>query len=456
MDARTEATDAELLARHAAGDGRALGELVGRHGGLVLGVARRRVGAGPDADDVTQAVFVLLARKAGAAGRSARRLGTLAPWLLATARHAARNADRRRRRRARHEREAAVRRSRFAAFASHDPSAVLIWREIAQILDDAVLALPAADRAAVVLRHFEQRPIADVAAALDVSPDAARQRVHRALVKLRGKLARRGVEVPAATLGTLLAAHATAAPPAALAAACAASAATPAALAIATGVTAMTTMKLATTATVGLALAAGTAATLTAGGTAPASTRPAAAAPSVPALGEVVEVTLHTAAEGKPTLLDLDTGRTLAAAGDVPDRREKMDLMDVAVNHGDDTPGLNGMTLGRRAGLQPDVGRRHRARRPRAVAEKPERADAARRPGRAAADVPVPHPAGRRRRAADHPPRRRRPGGRFALQAARPRRPRRPAARARRRPQRRGDPPPEHAPHGRAWPPSRS
>src|SRR5581483_4234025 len=84
-------TDAELLERFAAArDEAALAELVARHGGLVRGTARRHLGDAHAADDVYQATFLVLARKAGAV-----RWGpTVGPWLYATAVRLARKACR--------------------------------------------------------------------------------------------------------------------------------------------------------------------------------------------------------------------------------------------------------------------------------------------------------------------------------------------------------------------------
>ena len=223
-------SDADLLRRFdREGDESAFASVVARHAALVRGAAGRRVGGDADAEDVTQAAFVVLARRPERAARSAAACGSAGPWLLRACHFAAKNAMRRDRRRRHHERAALEHRP---PDAGADPSAVLAWREVRPVLDECLLRLGDADLAAVTLRHVEGRPTREVAAALGVSLDAAKQRVSRATRRLRGLLERRGVTVPSAALATALAARA-AVPvhnPAALSAAALSPAATAAAL----------------------------------------------------------------------------------------------------------------------------------------------------------------------------------------------------------------------------------
>jgi hypothetical protein len=113
-----------------------------------------------------------------------------------------------------------------AEVGSPSPSDVLVWQEMAAQLDDAVLTLPPRDRRAVLLRFFEQKSIPQVAAALNLTEATARQRLSRAVEKLRARLAPRGGELAAtgaAGFTSLLTAHAVcAAPPALLGSTCAA------------------------------------------------------------------------------------------------------------------------------------------------------------------------------------------------------------------------------------------
>ena len=203
-------TDAELLKRFvAAGSEAAFAEIVHRHLGMVHGTALRRVGGDAHlAKDVAQAVFVALARKA----RALRGHRTLAGWLYLSTHHAAAQLVRGEQRRRKREEAHAMHEQ-----LTHDPVNA-DWTRLRPVLDAAMRELGAADREAVLLRYFEQRPFAAIGAALELSEDAARMRVDRALEKLRGLLARHGITSTAAALGTVLSGQAAAAVPAGLAA----------------------------------------------------------------------------------------------------------------------------------------------------------------------------------------------------------------------------------------------
>src|SRR5204863_2254188 len=89
--------DDELVNRYTRGrDEEAFTELVRRHGPMVLSVCRRVVRNAADADDVFQATFMVLARRAG----SIRPASAVGAWLhgvaFRTAREALRRAARRR------------------------------------------------------------------------------------------------------------------------------------------------------------------------------------------------------------------------------------------------------------------------------------------------------------------------------------------------------------------------
>jgi RNA polymerase sigma factor (sigma-70 family) len=171
----------------------AFAQLVERHVDLVYSTAHRLVRDRHLAEDVTQQVFILLARKAGRLGSDT----ILSAWLYRAARHVASETVRRESRRRRREQLA------VEAMNQSEPNDA--WRQIERVLDEAMADLGAADHDAVVLRYFEDLSLKEVGAALGSSEDAAQKRVARALERLRTSLARRGLTVS----GTVLAAAVT-------------------------------------------------------------------------------------------------------------------------------------------------------------------------------------------------------------------------------------------------------
>lgn len=201
--------DRELLRRYGtqAPDAQAaFAALVQRHLDLVYSVARRTVRDPHLAADVAQTVFLELAR-----GAARFPSGTpLVAWLHVVTHRTAVDVVRREARRTARE---------HAAAELADSAPPTAWREIEPLLDEAVAALPPADRAAILLRFFENRSLRDVGTALGLSDDTAQKRVSRALERLRAFLQRRGVTVGAAGLAAELSGHAVVTAPAALGAA---------------------------------------------------------------------------------------------------------------------------------------------------------------------------------------------------------------------------------------------
>lgn len=199
-----ETTDEQLLRDHVAHrDEAAFARLVQRHVNLVFGTALRILGDRTAAEEVTQNVFITLARKAASI-----RTGTgLAGWLHRAAILEARLRQRTDLRRQNREDLAAQLGTTMPTPESPDPLPF-------DLLDDALLELPEKDRRTLFLRYFENRPFREIANTLGVGEDAAQKRASRALEALAGILRRRGAATITATLAakTLEAAALTTAP----------------------------------------------------------------------------------------------------------------------------------------------------------------------------------------------------------------------------------------------------
>jgi len=210
-----ELNDHELLAEFARSESEtAFAELVARHVNLVYSAALRFSGSPQCAEEITQAVFIILARKAkGISGKT-----ILSGWLYQTARLTAANFMKGEIRRQQREQEA------YMQSTLNDTDAAA-WQQIAPLLDDAMGYLGETDRTAVVLRFFENKTAAEVAAALKLSEAAAHKRVNRALEKLRKIFSQRGVTLTVTLLAGVVAANSVQAAPASLAATVSAAAA---------------------------------------------------------------------------------------------------------------------------------------------------------------------------------------------------------------------------------------
>ncbi|HWA10249.1 MAG TPA: sigma-70 family RNA polymerase sigma factor [Opitutaceae bacterium] len=199
--------DLELLRQYTQqGSQAAFATVVGRHVDLVHSVARRHVSSDALAQEITQAVFLDLARHAG----TLRPDSHVAAWLHTVARRTSIDAVRREVRRQERERSAV---ETAALMNGPEPE----WGSVAPLLDDAIAALGDEDRTAVLLRYFERKTFRDIGEALGASEEAARKRVERGVDRLRGLLADRGVATTGAGLAAGIAANAVQAAPAALA-----------------------------------------------------------------------------------------------------------------------------------------------------------------------------------------------------------------------------------------------
>lgn len=181
-------TDAALVREYARGGGEtAFAELVRRHAEWVMGVALRSLSHRELAQEVTQNVFILLARKAARVKPEA-----VGPWLHRTTVLECRNA--RRRERTRHRVLAALTQQQESdSMSLENPARSTDWSRVLPVLDEALNLLPEMERELIVARFFQRRNWREIGASQGRSEGAARMALAPALKRLEKILRRRGV-----------------------------------------------------------------------------------------------------------------------------------------------------------------------------------------------------------------------------------------------------------------------
>lgn len=190
-------TDRELLKRFLAGEESAFSRIVERHTPLVLSVCQRVLRERNDAEDAFQATFLVLARKA----KSLEWQDSIAGWLHQTARRTALKL-----------RTTTVRRRIVESQASQQGSEVVEnaagnraeMRELGEILDAELTALPARFREVILLTQVEGLTRDEASKRLGITVAAVKDRLERAREQLRSRLLRRGITLSAATLAAWL------------------------------------------------------------------------------------------------------------------------------------------------------------------------------------------------------------------------------------------------------------
>ncbi len=184
----------------------AFAALVARHVNMVYSAALRKTGNPHAAEEITQVVFILLAKKAAGLQK-----GTiLSGWLYQAARLTSASFLRTECRRVRREQEACM-----ESFTHGTESEV--WPDIAPMLEDAMGKLNEKERSAIALRFFEGRSFHEIGTGVGASENAAKKRVSHGLERLRAYFFRRGVTSTTAIIAGAISTHSIRPAPAALA-----------------------------------------------------------------------------------------------------------------------------------------------------------------------------------------------------------------------------------------------
>ena len=192
-----ESVDMELLQQYVRWNSEeAFATLVARHVNMVYSVALRKTGRPDAAEEITQAVFIILANKACAV----RKESIFSGWLYQTTRLMTASYLRAEIRRFRREQEAYMQ-------SIYKDTESEIWQQIAPLLEDAMGRLSEKHRNAILLRFFEGKNFQEIGSAVGASENAAKKRVAVAVEKMRKYFSKQGVHSTTAVIAGALSAN---------------------------------------------------------------------------------------------------------------------------------------------------------------------------------------------------------------------------------------------------------
>jgi len=183
-----EGNDHAIIRAVLAGEKDAYGALVARHSQNVFRVAYRITGDEADADEVVQEAF-LRGYQRLESFESRSEFGT---WIYRIAVNCALNMINKRKVEATYQIGEETDPSQHqvqVADSAASPERSLLSREIEALQRTAMRSLTATEKTAFILRHMEGRNTTEIADALHIAPNAAKQAVFRAVQKLRRSLA---------------------------------------------------------------------------------------------------------------------------------------------------------------------------------------------------------------------------------------------------------------------------
>jgi RNA polymerase sigma-70 factor (ECF subfamily) len=182
--------DTEAIRNVLAGNRDAYRVLMDRHFGTVTRIAFRITGNEADAEEAAQEAFLRAYNKLS----SFRQDSAFSTWITRIAMNTAINLVERR------NRDLSYQGPRIAdepSPADHtvrvadsrvSPEGALLTREAVSLRQAAMAQLTPMERTAFTLRHMEEIPMAEIATALNVTTNSAKQAVFRAVSKLRQSL----------------------------------------------------------------------------------------------------------------------------------------------------------------------------------------------------------------------------------------------------------------------------